>query len=204
MENLLQIDFVIHYGLPESAIPIEVEKTQATYFEIEDTDNKALKLHFSTHTGMARIANPKELMVTILNYDQFMSSLPPHFQNDKKRCDLILYCDSYFVLGELKDRLISSTSQQKNVRKKAKKQLQASLTTLMDVPNIAALALAQKVRRCCYFNKQATSPSLLTATRAFNRLPALFQNGFQMNAPTIEQYQFEYWEYLGTQTLKLT
>jgi hypothetical protein len=149
---------------------------------------------------MARFSNPNASAVTIANYDKFVTSLPNHFQNGRKRCDIIV-CDDgrNLILGEIKD---SPTVKQH--RKKAKKQLYESLTTLIAVSQFLAIANNKAIKRCCYFNKQTSSPAILTATSAFNRLSLIFQDGFQMSYPAIEGQNFEFWEYLGGHTFTLT
>jgi hypothetical protein len=200
MEDLLRNDFTAHYGLPVCTEPNLVIQTIEPYFEIEDTAAREIAIHTTVGRGMARFSNPNALAVTIANYDKFVTSLPNHFQNGKKRCDIIV-CDDVrnLILGEIKD-----SPNIKQHRKKAKKQLYESLTTLLAVPQFLASANIKTVKRCCYFNKQTNSPALITATTAFNRLSTIFQGGFQMNHPGIEGHNFEFWEYLDGQTLTLT
>ncbi|MCC5944570.1 MAG: hypothetical protein JJT94_06510 [Bernardetiaceae bacterium] len=200
MEDLLRNDFTAHYGIPVCTEPNLVIQTSETYFEIEDTTTKEITLHRTDGEGMARFSNPNSLVITIANYDKFVTSLPIHFQNGRKRCDIIV-CDDErnLIFGEIKD-----SPNIKQHRKKAKKQLYESLTTLLAVPQFLALSNNKIVKRCCYFNKQTNSPAILTATTAFNRLSTIFQDGFQMSHPGIEGHNFEFWEYLGGHTFTLT
>jgi hypothetical protein len=204
MEALLRNDFTTHYGLPVCTEPNLVITTKESYFEIEDTAARDLVPHTNNGSGMARFSNPSLLSVSVANYDKFMTSLPSHFEKGKKRCDMVLTSQSQFILGELKDRNISKPKKKRSVRSGAKEQLFVSLTTLITVPKIAALANSKNVKKCCYFNKQTNAPALLSATTAFNRLSTLFQDGFKMSHPGIEGHNFEFWEYLGGQTLTLT
>jgi hypothetical protein len=191
MEDLLRNDFTAHYGLPVCIEPNLVIQTSETYFEIEDTVTREIALHTINGDGMARFSNPNASAITIANYDKFVTSLPNNFQRGKGRCDIII-CDDgrNLILGEIKD-----SPNIKQHRKKAKKQLYESLTTLMAVPQFLALTSNKTIKRCCYFNKQTSSPALLTATTAFNRLSLIFQDGFQMSHPGIEEKNFEFWEY---------
>lgn len=204
MENLLRNDYTAHYSLAICIEPNLIIQTNDTYFEIEDTVARDLVLHTNKGSGMARFSNPNASVITIANYDKFVTSLPNHFQNGKKRCDMVLTSQSQFILGELKDRNISTSKKKRSVRSGAKDQLLVSLTTLIAVPRIAALANSKNVKKCCYFNKQTNAPALLNAPTAFNRLSTLFQDGFKMSHPGIEGHNFEFWEYLGGQTLTLT
>lgn len=204
MEALLRNDFTTHYELPVCTEPNLVITTKESYFEIDDTAARDLVLHTNNGSGMARFSNPSLLSVSVANYDKFMTSLPSHFEKGKKRCDMVLISQSQFILGELKDRNISKPKNKRSVRSGAKEQLLVSLTTLIVVPKIAALAKSKNVKKCCYFNKQTNAPALLSATTAFNRLSTLFQDGFKMSHPGIEGHNFEFWEYLGGQTLTLT
>lgn len=199
MEALLRNDFTAHYGLPVCIEPNLAIQTNETYFEIEDTVTREIAIHTINGVGMARFSNPNALAITIANYDKFVTSLPNHFQNGRKRCDIIV-CDDgrSLILGEIKD-----SPNIKQHRKKAKKQLYESLTTLLAVPKILILVNNKAVKRCCYFNKQTSSPELITATTAFNRLSTIFPDGFKMNHSGIEEQDFEFWEYLGGQTLTL-
>jgi len=204
MEALLRNDYTTHYGLPVCTEPDLVITTKEPYFEIEDTATRNLVLHTNNGSGMARFSNPSLLTISVINYEKFMTSLPTHFEKGIKRCDMALTSQSQFILGELKDRNISKPKKKRNVRSGAKKQLFVSLTTLLAVPQIAALVNSKNVKKCCYFNKQTNAPALLSATTAFNRLSTLFQDGFKMGHPGIEGHNFEFWEYLGRQTLTLT
>ena len=199
MEDLLRNNYTAHYGLPVCTEPNLVIQTNETYFEIEDTVTRETALHTINGDGMARFSNPNASAITIANYDKFVTSLPNDFQRGKGRCDIIV-CDDgrNLILGEIKD-----SPNIKQHRKKAKKQLYESLTTLMAVPQFLAITNNKTIKRCCYFNKQTSSPAILTATTAFNRLSLIFQDGFQMNYPAIEGQNFEFWEYLGGQTLTL-
>lgn len=200
MEDLLRYDFTAHYGLPVCTEPNLVIETDEQYFEIEDTVAREIAIHTVIGQGMARFSNPTTLRIIIANYDKFITSLPNHFQNGRKRCDIIVYdAENHFILGEIKD-----SPNIKQHRKKAKKQLFESLTTIIAVPQILALINIRVVNRCCYFNKQTSSPALITATTAFNRLSTIFTDGFKMSHPGIEGQNFEFWEYLGGQTLTLT
>ena len=200
MEALLRNDFTAHYGLPVCTEPYLVITTEAPYFEIEDTVAKEMALHTTKGDGMARFSNPSRLIITIVNYDKFVTSLPNHFQKGRKRCDLIVCGNGrHLILGEIKD-----SPNVKQHRKKAKKQLYESLTTLLAVPQVATLVNSKSIKKCCYFNKQTDAPKLLSATTAFNRLSTLFEDGLKMGYPDIEAHDFEFWEYLSGQTLTLT
>ncbi len=201
MEDLFRNDFTTHYGL---SVCTEANLTLVTaepYFEIEDTETREIAVHTVNGQGMARFSNPTGMTITIVNYDKFVTSLPNPFQNRRKRCDIIVVCDidRYFVLGEIKD-----SPNVKNHRKKAKKQLYESLITLVAVPQILELINGKAIKRCCYFNKQSSSPISISAVSAFNRLSNIFPDGFKMTHSGIEGQNFEFWEYLGGQTLTLT
>lgn len=201
MEDLLRTDFTAHYGLPICTTTNITEVTIEPYFEIEDTEAKEIMLHIARGRGMANFSNPSKMQITIANYDKFVTSLPNHFQEGKKRCDIIVTCNTnkYFVLGELKD-----SPNIKNHRTKAKKQLVQSLRTLIEVNEILDYINAKSIKRCCYFNKQSKSPAIINAVTAFNRLANVFPDGFKMTHSDIEALGFEFWEYTGEQTLTMT
>ena len=196
METLLKNDFTAHYGLPISEATNITISTSASYFEIEDDENKETQLHLTVGNGMAAYRNPNGYAVSIINYDKFITGLPRAFQQGKERCDLIIYTTNqrHFLLNELKDRKPKS-----KVRTKSIAQLLSSLTLIMNVPSIATFANTHTFRRCCFFNKQSMSPPTITATIAFNRLGTLVSGGLKMSNPDIESLGFEFWEYSGSQ-----
>lgn len=200
MRTLLPTNFVTHYGLTAPTISF-VDYTTGTYFEIEDTASKDFVIHTTgTGCGMAKFSNANSETVTIANYDKFIGALSHKFQQGKKRCDFLLTSNSWFVLGELKDR-----NQTDDVRVKARNQLISTLETIREVPEILTHINTKTTKRCIYFNKQAALPSstIITATIAFSRLSSLSDEGFKMSNPTIENLGFEFWEYSGNQTVKL-
>jgi hypothetical protein len=207
MEFLLRNDFTAHYGLPTCTTPDLIIQTNELYFEIEDTASQEIQLHIAKNQGMAKFSNPDGLGITIANYDKFLSNQDHTFQLGKKRCDILVTCDDgkgYFILGELKDRIIDKAKKQNQVKKGAKEQLRQTLKTIIVVPNILAYINTKSQKRCCYFNKQSTAPAPISAVSAFNRLANLFTQGFKMSNPDIEAMNFEYWEYTGDQTLRMT
>ncbi|NVO33064.1 hypothetical protein [Hymenobacter lapidiphilus] len=201
MEELFLVSYTAHYCLPAASTTNFTLTTNAPYFEVEDDVNRELVLHNAVGVGMARFSNPKQLQLTIVNYDKFLTSLSKSFQNGKQRCDLILSSDSneYFILGELKDRIPNG-----KVRKGAKDQLIASLGIILKVVEIAHLASSKTTKRCCYFNKQSKAPTIISAVSAFNRLASLYVAGFQMSCPDIEALGFDFYEYTGHQTVQLS
>jgi hypothetical protein len=203
MESLLRTDFTAYYGLPSSSEPNLVNAVSFPYFEIDDALAYGISINPAPGTGIARFSNPQSLTCTIANYERFISSLPSHFNCNKKRCDFLLVTGSHFILGELKDRDISAHNKRRLVRKGAKEQLLNSLETLLAVPQVGVLVSNKKTKRCCYFNKQSVSPAGITATVAFNRLSSAFAGGFKMSFPQIETLNFEYWEFQGLQRLEL-
>lgn len=202
MQNLLINEFLSHYKLPHFAIDDWYIETDRKYFEIEDTNNGEIILHFTRGSGMANFKNDNSLNLSILNYDKFITAIPDEpFKNGRKRCDIIICSssDRYFILGELKDRIPKT-----KVRSGAKKQLLSSLQTIKAVPAIDALMNKKIIRRCCYFNKQSNSPASINATAAFNRLTSFYPDGFKMDKPDIESLGFDFYEYTGEQTMTLS
>lgn len=199
MQTLLTNEFIAHYKLPNFAINNWVLVTEDSYFEIEDTHAGEIVFHTARGQGMAKFNNTNSLKLSILNYDKFLTAIPfEPFKKGRKRCDIIVHSltDRYFILGELKDR-----NPKDKVRSSAKKQLLSSLETIKAVPEIDAFINKKIIKRCCYFNKQSTSPAILNVTTAFNRLASIYPNGFKMNKPKMELLGFEFYEYTGEQTM---
>lgn len=198
---------VTHYNITPPITTNWFIKTRERYFEIEDTDLGEILLHTTRGLGMSNFSNLKTLNVTIINYDKFITSIPNEpFKAGRQRCDIILDSidNSFFVLAEIKDRSIITQNAQKKVRKKSSNQLLSSLQTLFEVIEIATYINHKILKRCCYFNKQSASPAALSATTAFNRLPNIYPDGFEMSKPDIENYGFAFYEYTGEQTMTLT
>ena len=207
MENLLMNNLVAHYNIPTPNTTNWFIETNETYFEIEDTNAGEIVLHTTRGFGMCKFSNRDVLDVTVVNYDKFITSIQDErFKNNRKRCDILLYTNSdrYLILGEIKDRILQNNKSESKVRSGAKKQLLSSLQTILIVPEINAYITRKAVKRCCYFNKQSTSPITLNATTAFNRLPSIYPEGFHMSKPDIEAFGFEFYEYTGEQTMILT
>jgi hypothetical protein len=204
MENLLRTDFISHYTLPITSVTNISESISEPYFEVEDTATREVVLHTTRGNGMAVVSNPSKSTLIVINYDKFMTSLPHAFQNGRKRCDIIITSESdrCVILGELKDRGVSTSKKRTSIRKGAKEQLFQSLNTLVEVNSIKNYFNAKTIKKCCYFNKQSHNPTAtINAVTAFNRLSNTFPAGFKRQHAGIEAKGFEFWEYTGQQTL---
>lgn len=200
MDNLLKNDFTAFNGLPPCVANIR-KNTSLTYFEVEDI-NRMLQIQEITGSGTGKYRNSNAVSVVIIDYDGFLTSLPHSFQQGKERCDIIVYTlnNSHFILNELKDR-----TPKPKVLTKATSQLLSTLIEIIRVPNIAIFINNFTVKKCCYSNKQPTTPSpTLSATLAFNRLNDLALNGLKLSHPQIEEMGFELYEYSGVQVINLT
>lgn len=200
MEKLFLEHYTASFGLPVATTSSFVLTTDEVYFEVEDDDNRELVLHTTANAGEARFSNPDQLILHIVNYDKFLTSLSQTFQHGKGRCDLILCSDlnDCFILGELKDRVPNT-----KVRKRAKGQLLATLSVILAVPEITILVSGKTMKRCCYFNRQPVAPQILNAVAAFNSFNTVYKDGLLMSNPDIEALGFDFYEYAGEQTLQL-
>ncbi len=202
MEQLFLGDYINHYGLfaYSGSVDDVYLRCDESYFEIKDDSSKTLTISKNKNFGEAKIANPNKYMVGIFNYDKFVSALDAKFQDDKKRCDMILATDNDFILAELKD------SQNKKAESRARKQLLQSLETIIDVPAIDTYITQHSTRKCCYFNRQASTSNseiINTTITAFNRPSNISPNGLKMKNKKIEDLGFEFWQYTGNQVLTL-
>ncbi len=209
MEALLKQDFTTHYGLPEATIEHIAASTSAPYFELKDDQTL---VYTTIGQGVAKYSNENTLTLTVINFESFFNSLSPSFIHRKEKCDLIVHDNNskYILLNELTDTLphyvtpyINTRGSQPGKRQKARAQLLSTLTLLMNVPIIATFVSKHTFRHCCFFNKQAMSPPILTATTAFNRLGSIRKGGLKMSNPSIEAFDFEFWEYSGNQVYQL-
>jgi len=187
IEDLLTKDLIAHYQLPDTKItPLHLKNS---YFELDDIDGQGLT-QVSTGTGSAKFSNPKQLEITVIDYERFIDAInDPIFQKDRGRCDLFCTADDYFVLGEIKKRQQISTA-----RKKAKKQLLASLKTLNEVPQIATFMSSKREKCCCFFYKKPSDIAPLSAVSAFNRVDT-YTDGSEGEAPHITALGFKFYEY---------
>ena len=185
IEDLLTKDLIAHYHLPDTEItPLHLKNS---YFELDDIEGQGLTL---VNTGTAKFSNPEQLEITVIDYERFIDAINhPIFQKDRGRCDLFCTADDYFVLGEIKKRQQISTA-----RKKAKKQLLASLKTLNEVPQIATFMSSKREKCCCFFYKKPSDIAPLSAVSAFNRVNT-YTNGSKGVAPHITALGFEFYEY---------
>ena len=187
IEDLLTKDLIAHYQLPDTKItPLHLKNS---YFELDDIDGQGLT-QVSTGTGSAKFSNPKQLEITVIDYERFIDAInDPIFQKDRGRCDLCCTADDYCVLGEIKKRQQISTA-----RKKAKKQLLASLKTLNEVPQIATFMSSKREKCCCFFYKKPSDIAPLSAVSAFNRVDT-YTDGSEGEAPHITALGFKFYEY---------
>jgi hypothetical protein len=197
MKNLLEHDFVSHYGLAASVV-VNVVSTTDTDFELIDDK----KLVCPSGQGTAKYNNPSRKEVNVINYENFINSLPNRFQNRRERCDLIVYTSdsSHFILNELTETQSQYASKKKD---KAISQLKQTLEVISAVPEINSFIKKCTTKHCCFFNKPPTSPKDINATDAFNRLSLISKNGINTPNPDIEAFGFEFWEFCDDQTYLL-
>ena len=196
MKDLLEKDFVSHYGLSANDY-VNVVSTSEINFDLKDDDT----LIHLLGGGTARYSNPNNKEVNVINYELFFKSLPPSFQKNKQNCDLFVYTsdNQYFLLNEL-----TNTNKKKGrKRKHAISQMFATLRIISAVSTIHSFINQYTIKQCCYFNKKYQSPQNINAISAFNRINSYSQNGYQMKSPDIESYGFELWEFSGNQTYVL-
>jgi hypothetical protein len=209
MKNLLENDFISRYGLTAS-VTVNVVSTNAADFDLIDDAT----LLYPPGKGIAQYSNPTHKEVHVLNYERFINSLPPTFQNGRKKCDLIVYTSdsSFFLLNELTEtqrQYVSNFTQQDGTqrvgkRNKAISQLKQTLKDISDVPAIDAFIKQHKTKHCCFFNKPPLPPAGITAPAAFSRLSLLTPYGFSSPNADIESYGFEFWEFSSHQTYLLS
>lgn len=199
MDTLLKNDFTAFNTLPSCTLNIRIDTT-LQYFEVEDV-NRVIDVRDIPGTGTGKYNNPTGLTVTIIDYDGFLTSLPAAFQHGKKRCDLIVYTsnNSHIILNELKTGNPNSQT-----LTKATLQMFSSLSEISGVPTILAFINNFRVKKCCYSNKQSSSPIAISATTAFNRINTITTNGLQLSHSGIEALGFELFEYTGTQIIDLS
>lgn len=192
MNNLLTHDFIAHYKLhPAAGVNMVSASTNSLRFDLADD----AKLIYPANQGVAKYGNPHGKEVTIINYECFIKSLPQAFQHKKEICDLIVYTseNEYFLLNES-----TNTNKGKGAkRNKAKSQMRQTLKDLTEVPRIHSFMMQHHVKQCCYFNKKAQAPQVLNATKAFNRISDIQENGYRMPDTDIESLGFELWEFSG-------
>jgi hypothetical protein len=204
MENLLLKDYINYHSVTTNLLSIS-QITKESYFEIDDINNVII-IKTSKGDGMVKYENPLQKEISIIDYDNFFSSIIPlSFQVGKKRCDLIVHTlndQTYFLLNELKAKN-NAFFESDNIEG-AKKQLISTLTEIFTVQTLKNFINLFTNKICCYCNSYPKSPSIvINATSAFNRLNMIAPDGLQLSEPRIEAFGFSYFEYKGNQTIKL-
>ncbi len=204
MEKLLLEDYTAHHNLTTNLVSISQE-TNEPYFEINDI-GRIINISYTKGDGMAKYDNSNKKNISIIDYDNFFTSLEPsNFQIGKKRCDLIVHTKTdktYFLLNELKER--NNVIFESDNIEGAKKQLISTLTEIFTVQTLKDFINLFTNKICCYCNSYPKSPStVINATSAFNRLNTIAADGLQLSEPRIEAFGFSYFEYKGNQTIKL-
>jgi hypothetical protein len=204
MDSLLKNDFTSFHLLPISTLNIR-QDTHLPYFELEDVDT-VLTLSSIKDSGTAKYSNLNNLEITIIDYDTFLTNLSHNFRQGKSRCDAIVYTQnkSYFLLNELKNRIIVNENAFEEVLSKAISQMLKTLTLIKSVSSIDAFINSFVEKKCCYCNKQSKNPSpIIDAPNAFNRLNNLVPDGIEMSHNEINDLGFQLFQYTGLQTIKL-
>ena len=215
IKELLTRDFITHYNripsLPFNSTLIW-KSTENTEFSLIDDDTIIYSL--DDGRGVARYNNLDSVNVTVINYEKFITPLPPRVKNTgsigKNICDLIVYTNdnAHFLLNELTDTQTNLLYEHERYGEKvegkiskARRQLKQSLENIVDVPTIKNYIDNFKIKHCCFFNKQENNaPEELIATIAFNSFNTISLTGNYMSNPDIENLGFEYWEFYGNQT----
>jgi hypothetical protein len=208
LKNLLEKDFISHYGLTVSVMVNEVSTNDADFELVDDAT-----LVYSSDSGIAKYKNPTRKEVNIVNYESFINSLPKSFEEGRERCDLMVYTSdlSFFLLNELtktQQQYVSDFTQKDGTkrigkRNKAISQLKQTLNDICAVSNIDTFIKLYKTKHCCFFNKPPLPPTEITALTAFNRLPSLTPYGVYTIISEIESYGFEFWEFSTPQAYLL-
>lgn len=217
MKDLLENEFITRYNRnPENPVQVFViaKSTQDKLFELKDDDKDII----CNDLGIARYANPNQIIVNVINYESFINSLPQRVQSSfTKRCDLIVYTadKGHFLLNELTNTETKLLYEHETYGiktegkiSKAKQQLKLSLENLLNVSEIKKYTENFAFKRCCFFSKQENNaPKEITAVENFNIFNTLSFNGIlignQMSNSDIEGLGFEYWEFYGNQTYLL-
>jgi hypothetical protein len=208
MKNLLENDFISHYGLTAS-VTVNVVPTNATDFDLKDDAT----LIYPSGDGIAKYINPTNKKVNVINYESFINSLPASFQRGREKCDLIVYTSdlSFFLLNELTETQLpyvpdftqKDGTQRIGKRNKAISQLTQTLRDICAVYTIDTFIKKHKTKHCCFFNKPPLPPTGIEKLTAFNRLSLLTPYGIHTRNSDTESYGFEFWEFSTPQTYLL-
>jgi hypothetical protein len=203
MKNLLEKDFISHYGLTAKVTVNVVSTNDADFERVDDAGG-----------GAAKYSNPNNKEVNVINYEKFINSLPVSFQQGREKCDLIVYTSdlSFFLLNELtktQPQYVSDFTQRGGTqrigkRNKAISQLIQTLADICVVPNIDTFIKQHKTKHCCFFNKSPLSPTGIIAPVAFSRLSLLTPYGIHTRNFDIESWGFDFWEFSNSQTYLLS
>jgi hypothetical protein len=207
MKNLLEQDFISHYGLGIN-VTANVVATSVVEFDLNDDS----QLVYQPGQGIAKYKNTTKKTVNVINYETYFKSLPSPFQQNKENCDLIVFTsdNTCFLLNELTDTapdytLPFTNTHGRNIGKeqKARSQLRQTIEILINVSAISQYINSYTVKRCCFFNKQSYIPQSINALQAFNRLNSQMPCGFNLSDQHIDALGFDFWVYSGNQVCSI-
>jgi hypothetical protein len=206
MKSLLEKDFVYHYNKNKEksvVANVTIQTTTDGDFELKDDDI----LIYPPGKGIAKYKNSKYINISVINYENYVKSLPDRVKNavavGKDICDLIVYSQQHFLLNELTDTKSCYIGVK---RIKAQSQLLQTLQILLKIPSIRNFANTHAIKQCCFFSKQE-NPEFqeieAEAINTFNRQNT-YSHGFKSNNSDIEALGFEFWEFYSNQTYLLS
>jgi hypothetical protein len=222
MKDLLENDFINHYNRHPD-LPVKKDEINVIHSIIEDVDfkidDKTGKINSDCNEiyGIAKYSNPNKQKINIINYEQFIKSLPPRIKNTedigKDVCDYIVYSENrqYFLLNELTNtapEFVYEYENSKGIQEgklaKAQRQLAHSLESINNVPRINSYIQQFTTQQCCFFNSYNIAITDINAEQAFNQLDELDESEpSKLSNPEIEALGFEFWIYSGNQTYVL-
>lgn len=206
MSNIFYNNFKEHYLLKSIHKKCE-KRNNYNRFELLDISKE---LHINVNhssIGMGKYDNISNKEILFFDYDKFFSKLPATINNNKQRCDVILYTlsdKSYFILNELKDKNNSTGKKRRGIRKDARDQLIDTLIELYSIPNISSFINSFTNKISITSNAQPYSATIIgSALSSFNPLSRIAPNGLNLSHAIINSFGFDYWDLIGNQSFKI-
>lgn len=162
MKTILGNQFINHLnaikknvnGFRPVDIPADVphESTQAECFDLIDKKDPNIT---SMGAGSVTYHNPEKVEVNVINYENFLNSLPEYISKGLKRPDFIAYdsdSDSnFFIINEL------SQGKPANKRSDAKTQMHSALKLLMEIDESREF-IRKRSHKLCVFSCRSQFP----------------------------------------------
>lgn len=176
-------------NLPSESIKAPVETTELETFDLLDKMETSVQ---PKGAGCVTYKNEKHYKLFVINYENYINSLPRNAQNGVKRCDFLVFSENknFFFANEL-----SNSNNEFSKEAHAIKQLSQSIKTMFNCKELENEIKTYKERVCIFSNRihtvktpQGIADPFLTIPIMLNKqIPAKIED-----IPEITELGFKY------------